>query len=91
MIGVILAIAIVIRSGIVSLTEITIFDMNYLWGVVWGFAQMIISIAIAIVSIYLALWILKRFMEGKGNKPGKYIDIFFPGTIKDEFKEISVI
>lgn len=65
LIGVILAIAIVIRSGIVSLTEITIFDMNYFWSVVWGFVQMIISIVISIISIYLALWILRRFLEGK--------------------------
>ena len=65
MIGVILAIAIVIRSGIVSLTQITIFDMNYIWSVVWGFVQMILSIVIAIASIYLALWVLRRFMEGK--------------------------
>ncbi|MEE9151660.1 MAG: DUF350 domain-containing protein [Thermoplasmata archaeon] len=65
MIGVILAIAIVIRSGIVSLTEIEIFDWNYIWNVVWGFAQMLISIMLAIISIYLALWILRRFMEGK--------------------------
>lgn len=65
LIGVILAIAIVIRSGIVSLTEITIFDMNYFWSVVWGFVQMILSIVISIISIYLALWILKRFLEGK--------------------------
>lgn len=65
MIGVILAIAIVIRSGIVSLTSIAIFDMNYIWSVVWGFVQMILSIVIAIASIYLALWVLKRFMEDK--------------------------
>ena len=65
LIGVILAIAIVIRSGILSLTEINIFDWAYIWHVVWGFAQMIISIMLSIISIYLALWILKRFMEGK--------------------------
>jgi uncharacterized membrane protein YjfL (UPF0719 family) len=65
MIGVILAIAIVIRSGIVSLTKITVFDMNYIWSVVWGFVQMILSIVIAIASIYIALWVLKRFMEEK--------------------------
>jgi uncharacterized membrane protein YjfL (UPF0719 family) len=65
MIGVILAIAIVIRSGILSLTEINIFDWKYIWHVVWGFAQMIISIMLSIISIYLALWILRRFMEGK--------------------------
>lgn len=65
MIGVILAIAIVIRSGILSLTEINIFDWEYIWHVVWGFAQMIISIMLSIISIYLALWILRRFMEGK--------------------------
>ena len=65
LVGVILAIAIVIRSGIVSLTEITIFDMNYFWSVVWGFVQMILSIVISIFSIFLAIWILKRFLEGK--------------------------
>jgi len=65
MIGVVLAIAIVIRSGILSLTEIERFDWNYVWNVVWGFAQMLISIMLAIISIYLALWILRRFMEGK--------------------------
>ena len=65
LIGVILAIAIVIRSGILSLTEIERFDWNYFWNVVWGFAQMIISIMLSIISIYLALWILRRFMEGK--------------------------
>jgi len=65
MIGVILAIAIVIRSGILSLTEINIFNWDYFWNVVWGFAQMIISIMLSIISIYLALWILRRFMEGK--------------------------
>ena len=65
LIGVILAIAIVIRSGILSLTEINIFDWKYIWHVVWGFAQMIISIMLSIISIYLALWILRRFMEGK--------------------------
>jgi uncharacterized membrane protein YjfL (UPF0719 family) len=65
MIGVILAIAIVIRSGILSLTEIESFDGDYIQHVVWGFAQMIISIMLSIISIYLALWILRRFMEGK--------------------------
>jgi uncharacterized membrane protein YjfL (UPF0719 family) len=65
MIGVVLAIAIVIRSGILSLTEIPSFDTAYAWNVVWGFAQMLISILISIVSIYLALWVLRRFMEGK--------------------------
>lgn len=65
MIGVILAIAIVIRSGILSLTEIERFNLSYVWNVVWGFAQMIISIMLSIISIYLALWILRRFMEGK--------------------------
>jgi uncharacterized membrane protein YjfL (UPF0719 family) len=65
MIGVILAIAIVIRSGIVSLAFIPRFDWNYVWNVVWGFAQMLIAIMLSIISIYLALWIFKRFMEGK--------------------------
>lgn len=65
MIGVVLAIAIVIRSGILSLTSISRFDWSYIASVAWGFAQMILSILISIISIYLALWILKRFMEGK--------------------------
>ena len=65
MIGVVLAIAIVIRSGILSLTSISSFDAAYAWNVAWGFAQMLISILISIISIYLALWVLKRFMEGK--------------------------
>jgi uncharacterized membrane protein YjfL (UPF0719 family) len=65
MIGVVLAIAIVIRSGILSLTKIPSFDTIYAWNVVWGFAQMLISILISIISIYLALWVLRRFMEGK--------------------------
>jgi uncharacterized membrane protein YjfL (UPF0719 family) len=65
MIGVVLAIAIVIRSGIYSLTEIPGFDWIYVWNVVWGFAQMLLSIVLSIVAIYLALWVLKRFMEGK--------------------------
>ncbi len=65
MVGVVLAIAIVIRSGIASLVEIPSFDMDYAWNVVWGFAQMILSVVLAITSIYLALWVLKRFMEGK--------------------------
>jgi uncharacterized membrane protein YjfL (UPF0719 family) len=65
MIGVVFAIAIVIRSGILSLTNISTFDENYFWNVVWGFAQMLISILISIISIYLALWVLRRFMEGK--------------------------
>jgi uncharacterized membrane protein YjfL (UPF0719 family) len=65
MIGVVLAIAIVIRSGILSLTNIPSFDAAYAWNVAWGFAQMLISILISIISIYLALWVLRRFMEGK--------------------------
>lgn len=65
MVGVVLAIAIVIRSGIASLVEIPSFDMEYAWNVVWGFSQMILSVVLSIVSIYLALWVLKRFMEGK--------------------------
>ena len=65
MVGVVLAIAIVIRSGILSLTNIPSFDTVYAWNVVWGFAQMLISILISIISIYLALWVLRRFMEGK--------------------------
>ncbi len=65
MIGVILAIAIVIRSGIASLVEIPSFNIKYAWNVAWGFAQMLLSVVLAIISIYLALWILKRFMEGK--------------------------
>ena len=65
MVGVILAIAIVIRSGIASLVEIPSFDIDYAWNVVWGFAQMILSVVLSIISIYLALWVLKRFMEGK--------------------------
>lgn len=65
MIGVVLAIAIVIRSGILSLTNIPRFDWQYAWNVAWGFAQMLISILISIISIYLALWVLRRFMEGK--------------------------
>ncbi|UCF09060.1 MAG: hypothetical protein JSW28_05085, partial [Thermoplasmata archaeon] len=36
MIGVVLAIAIVIRSGILSITRIPVFDFNYIWAVVWG-------------------------------------------------------
>ena len=66
MIGVVLAIAIVIRSGIVSLTalEVTEFWL-FVASVTWGFAQMLISIGISIVSIYLALWVLRRFMEDK--------------------------
>jgi uncharacterized membrane protein YjfL (UPF0719 family) len=65
MVGVVLAIAIVIRSGITSLVEIPSFDVDYAWNVVWGFSQMILSVVLAITSIYLALWVLKRFMEGK--------------------------
>jgi uncharacterized membrane protein YjfL (UPF0719 family) len=65
MVGVVLAIAIVIRSGIASLVEIPSFNIDYAWNVVWGFSQMILSVVLSIVSIYLALWVLKRFMEGK--------------------------
>jgi uncharacterized membrane protein YjfL (UPF0719 family) len=65
MVGVVLAIAIVIRAGIVSLIAIPRFDLEYAWNVAWGFAQMILSIALSIMSIYLALWVLKRFMEGR--------------------------
>jgi uncharacterized membrane protein YjfL (UPF0719 family) len=65
MVGVVLAIAIVIRSGIASLIEIPSFDIDYAWNVAWGFSQMILSVVLSIVSIYLALWVLKRFMEGK--------------------------
>ena len=65
MIGVILAIAIVIRSGIVSLTKIPSFDLVHFWYGVWCFVQMVLSIIVSIISIYLALWVLRRFMEGK--------------------------
>jgi uncharacterized membrane protein YjfL (UPF0719 family) len=66
MIGVVLAIAIVIRSGIVSLTALEVTEFwVFFASVTWGFAQMLISIGISIVSIYLALWVLKRFMEEK--------------------------
>ena len=67
MIGVVIAIAIVIRSGIASLSQLGEFNgftIDFFLPIMAGFVQMLLAVVLAVLSIYISLWVLQRFMKG---------------------------